>query len=96
MGGDGVLDTIERLRKLVEMRGECAVFCLVKSETGLEIVSNVEDYVLQRGMIKVGEEMCLDHHYQIQALLDRETQRAMAEGSAAMGGFRMPVKREVN
>ena len=63
MDQDGVLDTVENIRKLVEFRGECSVLCFVKSKAGLEIVSSVEDYVVLRGMLKVAEEAIIDREY---------------------------------
>jgi hypothetical protein len=93
MGEDGVLDTVERLKKLVEMRGECEVFCLVKSPSGLEIVTNVNDYVMQRGMMKVAEELAIDHQHEVNVMLRSECERETREAVAVMSGFKKPVSK---
>lgn len=91
MGEDTVLDTVERLRKLVEMRGDCEVFCLVKSPSGLEIVANVNDYVMQRGMIKVAEELVIDHQHEVNQMIRSECERETRAAVAVMSGFKKPV-----
>lgn len=91
MGEDGVLDTVERFRKLVEMRGDCLVFAVVKSPSGLEIVSNVDDYVIQRGILKVAEELAIDHQHEINMMLKGECEREARSAVAVMSGFKKPV-----
>lgn len=91
MGEDGVMDTLERLGKLVTARGECELFCLVYSPSGLEIVSNIENYVVIRGILKVAEEAVMDHEYVAMQGRKAEFEREAQQAISIMNGMKKPV-----
>ena len=90
MGADGVLETLERLRRLVEERGECKLLCLLNSPGGLEIVSDVDDYVTIRGMLKVAEETVIDSKHVMDQMMHSAAVSEAREAVAVMSGFKKP------
>ena len=84
-------DTLMKLGKLVELRGDCDLFCIVRSDSGLEVVSNVTDYITERGMLKVAEESVIERQHVINMMLRRDEEREAKRAMAAMGGFKEPA-----
>ena len=85
-------ETVEELRRLVELRGECELFVIVQSDSGLEILTSTNDLVHHRGMLATAKDMIKDTTVKMQAVMREEVRRSLEDGEAAMDGLKKPVR----
>ena len=70
---------------LLSSRKEATVFCVVKSEGGLELVMNTGDMVVQLGMLEVAKLEVIERHARYREEHEEERRRSGARAMAVLG-----------
>ena len=83
--GNGAIEIVEQLGKLVELRKEAIVFAIVHSSSGLEMVSNSNDLVMKLGMLDVAKMTVIDIHAQMGMEMAEKGRRAVKSALAVLG-----------